>query len=129
MSWIWNDKTIKNRYKEQSIVHKKFVFPLFIISLFITGLLLIWKVKVFEIVLISFCVTLFIYTLVNIFLQTPHVQIPDWYPKWGQTIMYIIHFLVASFIFYLVFVGILQHYYPFFEQFVCCDLVKNFPKF
>lgn len=126
--WIWNDRTIKQRYRDQKISHRKIFLPIFLICLLLSAILLFWDIKLYEVVFISFFATSAIYTFINIFVRSPHVQIPDYYPTWIQVAMYIVHFLLASFVFYLFSVGILQHHFVFFENFVCCDLIKNFPK-
>jgi len=128
MPWIWNDQTFSDRYKKETVVLRKILFPLFLINTFVWIIFIFHDVKIYEILLIVFASTIWIYTLINIFYQFPNSKIPDWYSKWAQTLLYIIHFLIASFLFFLIIVGILQHYYPFFEKLAFCDFIKNFPK-
>jgi len=107
----------------------KFIIPIFILSILLFGLILIWKISLLQLLAIVLSWSLFIYTFINIFQQAPHVQIPDYYPTWLKTMLYIMHFIMASILFYIVLVGILHQYYPIFEGFVCCDVVKHFPSF
>ena len=125
MLWF-NDK---HTHHTQNTVMLKYVIPIFVISIIFFSLFFIWEISFLQLIAIVITWSLLVYTFINIFIQTPHVQIPEYYPKWLKTIFYILHFLMMLMLFYLVFIGITYHYYPFLEKFVCCDLVRNFPKF
>jgi len=125
MMWF-NDK--KTQSMQDSTMFG-FIIPIFVVSILLFGLILIWEISLLQLIAIVLSWSLFIYTFINIFKQTPHVQIPDYYSPWLKTMLYILHFIMASILFYIVFVGILHQYYPIFEGLVCCDVVKEFPSF
>ena len=121
----WDDKETQQNQNRAAI---KYVLPIFLFSIFLFSMLL-WKVSFLQFFSIVLTWSLMLYTFINIFIQAPHTQIPSHYSKSWKTIMYIFHFLLAFFLFYLVSVGILQHYYEPIKKLVCCNIVKNFPLF
>jgi len=125
MRWIWNSPDFWERSNKQDKIVFKIVFPLSIIS-FILLFVFLDKPKVYEILLVAFIFSAWVYTILDLIFQFPHWKIPEDYSNEAKTMMYFTQFVIASFIFYLYCVGILQHYYPFFENLVCCDLVRNF---
>ena len=123
--WWFEDKGTQ---RVQNTVMLKYVLPIFILSIFFFAILL-WEITFLQFLAITVTWSLMLYTFINIFIQTTHVQIPGYYSKISKTIMYIFHFVLSFMLFYLVIVGILQHHYEFFKKLACCDIIKNFPLF
>ena len=104
MPFIWNDKSFGKRLIGEAnalivvflpIMVLNFIFYTFLMpSLVKEGLL--WTI---------FISSAWFYTFINMFFQFPNSNIPDSSPKWWQTILYIVHFLIASLAFYLTLKG------------------------
>ena len=106
----------------------KYVLPIFMLSILLFATLL-WEITFLQFLTIVVTWSLMLYTFINIFIQTKHVQIPECYSKISKTIMYIFHFILSFMLFYLVFVGILQHHFEVVKKLACYDIIKNFPLF
>ncbi len=128
MPFIWNDETYWDRWKSSNKIFFKVTIPAVVGCFMIISIFMYDTLSWLEIFIISVPIVFLIETFVDIFLQLPHPKIPDTYPKWAQTVIYIVFFLVACFLFYMVELGVLQHYYPTLKNYICCDIVKNFPR-
>ena len=102
MPFIWNDDSYWERYKKSTKIFIKIIVPISIINILFWY---IWTNGVLfsNIILLGMVSGAWFFTLINIYFQFPNAKIPDYYPKWVQTLMYIIHFLVASFVFYFIY--------------------------
>ena len=128
MPFIWNDKTYWKRVKYSNKILFKVTIPLYLFCLFIWFLILYPVVSFEGVALLAVPSSMVIYGVVDVFLQLPHPRIPDTYSKNARTLLYFINLIIALVFFYIVFVGNLQHYYPFIKYFSYFDIVKNFPK-
>jgi len=128
MSFFWNDKTFWDRVKFGNKSFFIIDIPIYVISLIIWALFMFNGVSFLALLILAIPTYMVIYGFVDIFLQLPHFRIPDTYGKEAKTFLYIINFLIACTLFYFVSIGILQYYYPYLQEFVCCDVVRNFPK-
>jgi hypothetical protein len=84
MFWM-NDK---QKQYEQNIGMLKYGIPIFVFSIIAFSIILIWKISLLQLLVITTTWTLCVYTIINIFVQTPHVQIPNSYPFWLKTLLY-----------------------------------------
>lgn len=96
------------------------------IVVFLFSYIFLNKSTVCELFLLAFIFSTWVYSVLELFFQFPHWKIPEDYSKEAKTAMYFTQFVMISFGLYIYSVGILQHYYPFFEKLACCDMVKNF---
>lgn len=124
MPFIWNDKTFMDRVKFSQKKFFKIDIPLYFFNLLLWSFLTWDKVHIIELILLAAIASAFIYSFINMFLQLPHIKIPSDYPKEIQTIFYIFFFILSGMLFYWITVGILQNYYTFFQDLVCCDFIK-----
>jgi len=128
MGLFWNDKTFWDRVKFGNKSFFIIDIPLYMVSLIVWGLFIFNDVSFFTLLILAIPTYMVVYGFIDIFLQLPHFRIPDTYSKEARTFLYVVNFLIACALFYFVSVGLLQHYYPYLQEFVCCDAVRNFPK-
>jgi len=124
MRYSRNNETAWDRFINQTINDIKITFPISVGVFFLLFLSL--NISLLEDVLIALVAAMWIYTLFDMFYQTPNYRIPNSYPPILKIILYIVNFIFTSFLLYMVSVGILQHHYAFFENLICCDMIKNF---
>ena len=104
MPFIWNDKSFGQRLIGEGNALIIIFFPIFLLNL------IFYYFVMPELVRESFFGTSFIssatiYTFINIFFQFPSSNIPKDGSKYWTIFLYIIHFLVAAFVFVITLNG------------------------
>jgi hypothetical protein len=128
MAMFWSDKTFWNRVKFGNKSFLSIDIPLYVVSLIVWSFFIFNDISFLALLILAIPTYMVLYGFIDIFLQLPHYRIPDTYSKEVKTFLYIVNFLIACFLFYFVSVGLLQHYYPQLQKFICCDALKSFPK-
>ena len=127
MPWIWNDKDFIPREKAVFKANVKFGIPLNTISFIFWYLLVYNVVTTLEFIFLVVLSAGWVYSIISSIYKFPSSYIDEKNDsnstKYSTRLTII---LVSTLGLYLFVIGILKQYYPFFEQFVCCDLVKNF---
>ena len=128
MPFIWNDDSYMDRLNFERKKFWKIDIPLYLVSLIVWSFFVFEKVNIWELFVLALASSMLIYHGVNMFLQLPHLKIPDSYSKEIRTLLYIVVFLFSALFFYIVTVGILQYYYPLFKELACCSIISDFPR-
>ncbi|MEJ2373084.1 MAG: hypothetical protein P8Y16_04720, partial [Sulfurimonas sp.] len=109
------DHTVWSRMKEGDIFVLKTSIPIWGLS-FLLLFIFLDKPKYYEILVITFVFSYWISSIIAILFLPPHWRLPEEASDETKRLVYFFHFAVVSFAFYMLTVGILQHYYPFFES-------------